>query len=231
MPATLLAVAHGTADPAGVAEIERLVELVRAGRPATRVELGWLERADPTADTILERLTGPVVVVPVLLSTGYHVKVDIRRLVGDRPATAIASQLGPDQRLVEVVRQRLLGGRTPGADVVLFGAGSSDPEAFQQLAEVATELQQLLRLAERSAELTVQPRVLTDTDGWRAGLRTGSDVASYLLAPGAFQDRLRGNAEQLAAGFAAPPIGAHPLVAELIWQRYDQAAAGMLAGG
>ena len=231
MPATLLAVAHGTADLAGVAEIERLVELVRAGRPAIPVELGWLERATPPAGPVLERLTGPVVVVPVLLSTGYHVKVDLRRLVGDRPDTAVAGQLGPDPRLAEVVRQRLAGGRTPGTDVVLFGAGSSDPEAFQQLTEVATELQHLLRLAERSAELTVQPRVLTDADGWRAGLRTGSDVASYLLAPGAFQDRLRGNAEQLAAGFAAPPIGAHPLVAELIWQRYDQAAAGLLGGG
>jgi len=231
MSATLLAVAHGTADPAGLAEIERLVELVRAGRPATPVELGWLERAAPPAGTVLERLTGPVVVVPVLLSTGYHVKVDIRRLVGDRPDTAVAGQLGPDPRLVEVVRQRLLAGRTPGADVVLFGAGSSDPEAFQQLTEVAAELQRLLRLAERPAELTVQPRFLTDADGWRAGLRAGSDVASYLLAPGAFHDRLRGYAEQLAAGFTAPPIGAHPLVAELIWQRYDQAAAGSPGGG
>jgi sirohydrochlorin ferrochelatase len=226
MPATLLAVAHGTADPAGLAEIERLIELVRAGRPATRIELGWLERADPSADALLARLAGPVVVVPVLLSTGYHVKVDLRRVVGDRPATAVAGQLGPDPRLVEVVRQRLLGGRTLGADVVLFGAGSSDPEAFQQLAQVAADLQQALRLAERSDGPTVRPRFLTDDD-WRAGLGTGADVASYLLAPGAFQDRLRGCAEQLAAGFTAPPIGAHPLVAELIWHRYDQAAAAV----
>lgn len=225
MPATLLAVAHGSADPAGLAEIERLVELVRAERPATPVELGWLERADPPAGELLARLTGPVIVVPVLLSTGYHVKVDFRRVVGSRPGTALAGQLGPDPRLVEVVRQRLLGGRRQGADVVLFAAGSSDPEAFQQLVQVAAELQRALARAEGS-EPAVHPRCLTDAD-WRAGLSAGCDVASYLLAPGTFADRLRTCAEQLAAGFAAPPIGAHPLVAELIWHRYDQAAAGL----
>jgi sirohydrochlorin ferrochelatase len=231
MPATLLAVAHGTADPAGLAEIEQLVELVRAQRPTSPAELGWLERADPPADTVLERLAGPVVVVPMLLSTGYHVKVDIRRLVGNRPGTVAASQLGPDPRLVEVLRQRLLVGRTAGADVVLFGAGSSDPAAGEQLGQVAVDLQRLLRLAEGSQQLTVQPRFLTDADGWCAGLRPGSDVASYLLAPGAFQDRLASYAEQLAAGFVAAPIGAHPLVAELVWQRYDEAAAGLDAVG
>jgi sirohydrochlorin ferrochelatase len=230
VPATLLAVAHGTADPAGLAEIERLVELVRAERPTTPVELGWLERAEPSAEALLARLAGPVVVVPVLLSTGYHVKVDLRRLVGDRPATTVAGQLGPDPRLVEVVRQRLLGGRNPGSDVVLFAAGSADPEALHQLAQVAADLQRLLRPAEGSAELSVMPRFLTDAD-WRAGLRAGSDVASYLLAPGTFADRLRTYAEKLAAGFTAAPIGAHPLVAELIWHRYDQAAAGLLASG
>ncbi|HEU5268369.1 MAG TPA: hypothetical protein VFU36_00485, partial [Jatrophihabitans sp.] len=60
-----------------------------------------------------------------------------------------------------------------------------------------------------------------------ADVRAGSDVANYLLAPGSFYDRLRARARQLAAGFVAPPIGAHPLVAELIWDRYDQAAAGL----
>jgi sirohydrochlorin ferrochelatase len=222
MAATLLAVAHGTADPAGQAEIRRLVDLVRAHRPSTAVELGWLERASPSAADVLGRLTGPVVVLPVLLSTGYHVKVDIQRLADGRPRTAVAAQLGPDRRLVEVVRQRLLGGRTPGADVVLFGAGSSDPEAFEQLTEAAAGLRRALASTE-GTEPAVHPRFLTDTDGWRDGLGRSSDVANYLLAPGAFNDRLHARAEELAAGFVAPPIGAHQLVAELIWDRYDRA--------
>lgn len=223
MAPTLLAVAHGTADPAGVAEIQRLMELVRAQRPATGVELGWLERAVPPAGEVLGRLTGAVVIVPVLLSSGYHVNVDIARLAAGRPQTAIAGQLGPDPRLVEVVRQRLQPGRRPGNDVVLFGAGSADPAAYQQLTEAAAGLRRALVAAE-GTEPVVLPRFLTDPD-WAAGLRPGSDLASYLLAPGLFADRLRAHAAQLPAGFVAPPIGAHPLVAELIWERYDQAAA------
>jgi sirohydrochlorin ferrochelatase len=225
---TLLAVAHGTADPAGLAEIQRLADLVRAQRPDTPVELGWLERADPPAEQLLGRLAGPVVIVPVLLSTGYHVKVDIARLAADRPHTTIAGQLGPDPRLIEVLRQRLQTGRHPGTDVVLFGAGSADPEAYQQLTEAAVGLRRALAATE-DAEPVVQPRFLTDPD-WSDGLRPGSDVASYLLAPGFFSDRLRAWAESLPAGFVAAPIGAHPLVAELIWDRFDQAAAGVPAG-
>ncbi len=225
MAATLLAVAHGTADPAGLAEVRRLVELVRAALPEVPVELGWLEVAEPTAATVLGRLAGPVVVLPLLLSTGYHVKVDIRRLAGDRPETVIAEQLGPDPRIVEVVRQRLLAGRTPGAEVVLFGAGSSDPEAYRQLADAAAGLRRALAATE-GAEPAVHARFLTD-DGWHDGLPAGSDVANYLLAPGFFNDRLRAYAERLAAGFAAAPIGAHPLLAELIWDRYQLAALGL----
>lgn len=221
MPATLLAVAHGTADPAGLAEVGRLVELVRANRPDVPVELGWLELAEPAAAEVLGRLAGPVVVLPLLLSTGYHVKIDIRRLAGDRPQTAIADQLGPDPRIVEVVRRRLLAGRTPGAEVVLFGAGSADPEAGRQLAQAAAGLRQALAATE-GAEPAVHVRFLTD-DGWRDGLRPGSDLANYLLAPGFFNDRLRDYAERLAAGFVAAPIGAHPLLAELVWDRYHQA--------
>ena len=222
---TLLAVAHGSADPAGLAEIRRLVDLVGAQRPDVPVELGWLERSEPPAGEVLARLADPVVVVPVLLSTGYHVKIDVTRLVADRPRTVIAGQLGPDPRLVEVVRQRLSTGRRPGADVVLFGAGSSDPDSYRQLTEAAVGLRRALAVTE-DAEPDVQPRFLTDPD-WSDGLRPGADVASYLLAPGFFNDRVRAWAAQLPAGFVAPPIGAHPLVAELIWDRYDQAAAAL----
>jgi sirohydrochlorin ferrochelatase len=222
---TLLAVAHGTADPAGVAEIQRLVDLVRAQRPATRVALGWLERAEPPAGEVLGRLSGAVVIVPVLLSSGYHLNVDIARLAAGRPQTAIAGRLGPDPRLVEVVRQRLQAGRRAGNDVVLFGAGSADPAAYRQLTEAAVGLRRALAATE-DTEPVVQPRFLTDPD-WAIGLRAGSDVASYLLAPGFFADRLRARAEQLPAGFVAAPIGAHPLVAGLIWQRYDEAAAAL----
>ena len=46
-------------------------------------------------------------VVPLLLSVGYHVKVDIARAVKSRPGSAAAAPLGPDPRLAKLLDQRL----------------------------------------------------------------------------------------------------------------------------
>jgi sirohydrochlorin ferrochelatase len=214
---TLLAVAHGTRDPAGVAEVGRLTELVRLGRPDVEVRLCWLELAPPLLGDLLAGIAGPIVVVPLLLSTGYHVKVDITTVVGGRPATAVAAQLGPDRRITGVVLQRLreVGG-VPAAGAVLFASGSSDPEAAENLAAVAGQLEQ-------QAGCRVYPRFLTD-QRWRDGLPPGVGVANYLLAPGYFSDRLRTFGSELGLDRVAEPIGAHPAVAEVVWDRYDQAA-------
>jgi sirohydrochlorin ferrochelatase len=221
---TLLAVAHGTADPAGLAEVGRLEELMQLSRPTVPVELAWLERAAPSLPETLARLAGPVVVVPLLLSTGYHVKVDIQRTVRGRPETAVAGQLGPDRRITAVALERLLAGRPDtGQDVVLFSAGSSDPEAAEQLRTVAGELEGLL------PAVTVYPRFLTDTEGWRRGVPPGSEVANYLLAPGYFNTLLQRRGAELGSAVVAAPIGAHPCVAAVAWDRYDQALSELPA--
>jgi len=213
----LVAVAHGTQDPAGVAEIERLVELIGSARPRVVVRLCWLELASPLLADLLAQITGPVVVVPLLLSTGYHVKIDITSVVGDRPETAVAGHLGPDPRITGVVWERLReAGGVPAAGVALFASGSSDPEAAENLAVAASQLEQ-------QAGCPVYPRFLTD-QRWRDGLPAGVAVASYLLAPGYFSDRLRTLVRaEWGLDRVAEPIGAHPAVAEVVWDRYDQA--------
>src|SRR6185437_11690127 len=159
---TLLAVAHGTADPDGLAEVRRLVNIVRTRRPELPVQMCWLERAEPLLPEVLASLSGPVVVVPLLLSTGYHVKSDITGVVAGRPRTAVARQLGPDRRITQVVYDRLVAGRGPEqADVVLFSAGSSDPEAFEQLTAVAEQLEQMIRTSEGSDRTRVYPSFLS----------------------------------------------------------------------
>lgn len=222
---SLLAVAHGTADPSGLAEIRRLIIRVQSRRPDVPVRLAWLERAEPSLEDMLAELTGPVVVVPLLLCTGYHVKVDIQRAVAGRPRTLVAEQLGPDDRITRAVLQRLAAGGVPGPQVVLFGAGSSDPDAHEQLVEVGVRLQQLLRAGDERTR--VFTRTLIDEE-WEVGLPVEASVANYLLAPGHFNDRLQQRARSLDSGVVADPIGAHPAVAEVVWDRFDEAVA--LAG-
>jgi sirohydrochlorin ferrochelatase len=214
----LIAVAHGTRDQAGVREIQRLAELVRQARPDVQVRLCWLELAEPLLRDALPGIAGPVVAVPLLLSTGYHVKIDITAVVGDRPDTVVAAQLGPDPRITAVVLDRMReAGTVPAAGVVLFASGSADPEAAENLAEVASQL-------EHQAGCRVYPRLLTDK-GWRDGLPAGVQVANYLLAPGYFNDQLQACARTgLNLRRAPGPIGAHPAVVQVILDRYDEAA-------
>jgi sirohydrochlorin ferrochelatase len=212
----LIAVAHGTRERAGVAEIQRLTELVRNGRPDVEVRLGWLELAEPLLPDVLAGTRGPAVVAPLLLSTGYHVKIDISTVVGDRPDTAVAGQLGPDSRITAVLLERLRqAGEVPGAGVLLFASGSSDPEAADNLKAVAVQLEEL-------AGCRVFPRFLTDRR-WAEGVPAGVGVANYLLAPGYFNDRLQVIGRDLGSACVAGPIGAHPAVAQVLWDRYDQA--------
>jgi sirohydrochlorin ferrochelatase len=216
---TLIAVAHGTQDPNGLAEIRRLINIVRTKRPDLAIEMCWLDGAAPTLAALLPTVNGPAVVVPILLSTGYHVKADIPAIVGDRPDTAISPPLGPDPRISRVVYLRLIQARTEGQGddgVVLIAAGSSDPDARAELTEVA-------RQVERWNHFPVSIGQLTDPDPF-AQAGPVDQVANYLLAPGYFNDKLHllANAEVIA-----DPIGAHPLVADVIIDHYDAAAQSL----
>lgn len=230
---TLLAVAHGTEDPNGLAEVRRLINIVRTKRPGLRIELCWLDRAEPSFPEQLAAVQGPLVVVPVLLSTGYHVKVDIAEAVAGRPQTAVAQQLGPDPRISQVVFDRLMAGREEHhepTDVVLFSAGSSDPEAFEQLKVVAAYVQAQLHKVEHDP-VQVWPAFLSREEDWAGPLPDESDVATYLLAPGRFNDMLRDHcAPIVGARYTAAPIGAHPQVAAVICDRYDEAAQTLTVG-
>src|SRR5262249_34398610 len=157
------------------------------------VRAGYLELAAPDLEAALAGLAGqPVVVVPLLLGAGYHVKVDIRARV---PAgIPVAAPLGPHPRLVRVVADRLrAAGRGPGAPggrVVLAGAGSADAEAVLATRHTA----RLLELATGSPvqaafAAAADPGVPAAVAALRArhpGRRVA--VAPYLLAPGRFAD-------------------------------------------
>ncbi|MFD1721993.1 sirohydrochlorin chelatase [Amnibacterium endophyticum] len=224
----LLAISHGTGSVAGRTAVGALVAAVRARHGDVRG--GFVDVLQPDVATVLARLEldRRGVIVPLLLSAGYHVHVDLRRAVRDRKdAVRIARALGPDAALVEVLRARLEQAGLEGGDrVVLAAAGSSDARAVDDCRVVGEAL-----AARLGREVTVgflsaaEPRLPAAVGAARDG---GGRVvvASYLLAPGYFQDR----AAQAGAEVVTDPLlVAHetpaPGLVDLVLRRYAEAAA------
>ncbi len=220
---TLLVAAHGTKSQAGSATTAALVAALAAARPDVDVSLCFLDVAEPSLADALRVQSGPTVVVPLLLSSGFHVLTDIPAVVAGRPDVRVARHLGPDPLVIEAVFDRLAAARGPDAvaTTVLVGAGSSNPAAAAELRTAAS------RLAER---LGRPVSLLTLGEDVRAALRAAAppvEVATYLLAEGQFVDTLRAAAATVPGpATVSDPIGAHPALVALVLARYDEACAG-----
>lgn len=201
----LLAVAHGTRSAAGQAQIRDLVDRVACRRPDLDVRLAYVDVQQPRVADAIQGLDA--VVVPLLLSAGYHVRVDIAEAVAANNAVA-AAPLGPDPVLVRSLRSRIA-----GADaVVLAAAGSSDPAWRADIAGVAAQLGAHVAYAS-GAELRV-PDVVARL---RAEGARRITVAAYLLAEGLFYASLH----RAGADFVTPPLCADPAVVDLVLARYQ----------
>ena len=80
----LVTVAHGTRNPDGPPVVDALVRAVARRLPGVEVVGSYVELAEPSFASVMAASRGPSIVVPLLLSTGYHVKHDL-------PATALSS--------------------------------------------------------------------------------------------------------------------------------------------
>ncbi|MDH6542103.1 sirohydrochlorin ferrochelatase [Streptomyces sp. SPB4] len=229
MQPTLVAVAHGSRDPRAPHTALALLERVRELRPRLDVRLGHIELNRPLLGDALGTLSGEAVLVPLLLGRGTHVKRDL-------PASAaraahlrvrVAAPLGPHPLLVEALFERLLEtgwnpGRRGGAAVVLAAAGSRDPESAADTRRTAAQLSERLggipvvpAYASAAPDVPEAVRALTARGHHRIA------VASYFAAPGRFASA----SAAAAPGPASAPLGAHPALARLVLQRYDEALA------
>ncbi|WP_301178155.1 sirohydrochlorin chelatase, partial [Actinomadura geliboluensis] len=104
----LLAVAHGTRDPAGPAAVRALLARVRAMRPGLRVAEAYGELAEPSLEDAAAALGGGrVVVVPLLLARGHHALADFPGRAARLLPGAVASRpLGPDPLLAHALADR-----------------------------------------------------------------------------------------------------------------------------
>jgi sirohydrochlorin ferrochelatase len=220
----LLAVAHGSADPRAEQVLDALIARVRSERPDVVAVLTHLGFSEPSVPAALESLArqgvSEVVVVPLLLTAAYHAKVDLPALLSqsalDHPQLAIrqAEVLGPHPLLFELMRRRLAeAGVEPDVSLVLAAAGTSDPGANAELADVAASLGASIGFASGAPAIT---DVVADL---RARGARHVALATYVLAPGELADRLH----DAGADVVTEVLGAAPEVVDVILARYDTA--------
>ncbi len=241
----LVAVAHGSADPRAAATIGELMAVVAeraAGRGRRPLDLrtAYLGHAPPSLPQVMGTIEPgrQVRVLPVLLTAAYHSKSDIPRMLArassDFPRLRVSygATLGPHPLLLRALERRLSKADPAGGDrartgVVLASAGSSDPEANITITRLAGHWQ------DRGGWFAVRPAYASAADPSPAAavnslLRAGAArvvVATYLLAPGFFADRIR--TSSLAAGAVAvsPALGACAEVADVLLDRFAEAGS------
>jgi sirohydrochlorin ferrochelatase len=217
----LLAVAHGSRNPAAAEVVRKLARQVGRLAPMLDVRVAFLGHAEPSLPAQLDAAGSGAVVVPLLLSSGYHLTTDIAAAARSAGAQ-VAAPLGPDQLLLTALTSRLAEAGVPGGiPVVLAAAGSSDPAAAADVEKQAVLLSADLGVPVLAAYLSAaRPTVAEAVRQLRAETGGPIAVACYLLAPGVFADQLR----DCGADWITAPLGGHPALAGLVIDRYRAAA-------
>lgn len=221
-------VAHGTRKAAGVQMIGTLADRV-SGQLGQPVRVAFVDVLGPTPAEVLSSLDGPAVVVPAFLSSGYHVRKDIPEHVAasGHPDVTVTQALGPCPQMVRVITDRLIeSGWRPQDSVVMAAAGTSDRHAQRDLRVTATLLSAAIgSRVELAYAATGEPRVADAVSALRSRGARRVVVASYLLADGLFQDRLRTS----GADVVTEPLGLHPGTVRLIASRFRRARVSLPA--
>ena len=249
---SIVVVAHGSRDPAGIREFESLVDLIKACAPQRRIVRAYLEFASPTIDeairAMLQSGATRVVMLPALLFAATHAKNDMPSelavLKRDFPAIEFHFGAAMDLHplLLRLTQQRIIeaevrSGRTEQrADtcLVVVGRGTSDPDANSEVSKLTRILEEGLGFGASFVCYagTAKPLLL---DGLQAAARLGYRrmiVFPYFLFDGVLVKRIYAAAdalqmrhpeiEVLKAGY----LGAHADVAEVFLERAQEAVAG-----
>ncbi|MDQ1748028.1 MAG: uroporphyrin-III C-methyltransferase / precorrin-2 dehydrogenase / sirohydrochlorin ferrochelatase [Frankiaceae bacterium] len=135
-------------------------------------------------------------------------------LPAQAPRAVVTAAVGPDPRLCVALADRLAEAGYDGTGaVVLAAAGSTDEHSLDGVRRQAALLADHLGVEVTAAFLSAGEPRLADVQP--------AVVASYLLAPGAFHDAMA-----TAATLVSAPLGDHPVLADVVLERYDEAAAG-----
>ncbi|MCG8654290.1 sirohydrochlorin chelatase [Yimella sp. NH-Cas1] len=216
----LVVCAHGTDNPQGQDVVRSIVAQVAGARPDLVVREAYVDVQQPELPVVVNELAAQhdsVTVVPLLLSSGFHTEVDVANAVESHANATATRALGPHDLLADVLTDRL---RSAGADegdsIVLAVAGSS-----RDAGATDAEAMRDLLAQRRSGPVSIgylAAREPSVPDAVAAARRSGQSVAlaSYLIGPGFFHDRL----QRAGVDVVADPLGDDPRLAQLVALRF-----------
>lgn len=236
----LVALAHGSRDPRSARSVREIVANTKRLRPDLRIEPAFLDHVKPDLSSVVGRLAArghtEVVVVPLLLSSAHHAKVDVPEVVQQvgaaHPGVAVraADVIGTDAALLGVLderlREALRSARVRELDaLVLAAAGSSDARANAMVARLARVWGSRHRLPTSVAFASATPPSTGEAvRDWRREGRRHVAVGSLFIAPGMLPDRAAELAIEAGAVAVSAPLGAHDELARIILARYSVGA-------
>jgi sirohydrochlorin ferrochelatase len=237
----LVAVAHGSRDPRSAATVRALVDVVRAQAPGLSVYESFLDLSEPRVTDVLRKLHADghrtAVVVPLLLGSAFHARVDLPALIDEVVADCpgfrvqVSDVLGADPALEAVALDRLASApHRRGTGVIVSAVGSSNASANAVVASLASRWEERLGVpvSEAFASAT-QPDIPAAAAALRSRGARHLVVASWFLAPGLLPDRIAALAREAdPKAFIAEPLADDPRVADVVVSRYASAVSGLL---
>jgi sirohydrochlorin ferrochelatase len=218
---------------------------VGAARPDLDVRASFLDHSDPRPVSVLGDLERAghrrAVMVPLLLTSAYHGRVDVpaevaaARAAGLRLDVDVADVLGPhdgrvDPLLTAALARRLhadcvLGGSPRLDAVVLAAAGTRDSAARGSVGRAAAALSAHLDVPCRVSYASAAPPAAgIAVARLRAAGARRVGVAAYFLAPGLLYDASAVAARAAGAVGIAGPLGDVPELVRLVTSRVDTVA-------
>nr|WP_308213098.1 CbiX/SirB N-terminal domain-containing protein [Nocardia amikacinitolerans] len=207
MGPALIAVAHGSRDPRSAATMAAVVAEIAAARPDIDVRLAFLDLSAPSVEQVVDAVAAHghthAIVAPLLLGSAFHARVDLPGLLDECRARhphlrlTQADVLGPDPRLIEALRDRVLDalGATAGpGDLVappipdsrplLADPNDGDSTASSRTAVTPTDTALLVAHLARGARVapTVPVPNASDVNGARIGVAVAAVGSSSAAA-------------------------------------------------
>ncbi len=249
---SIVVAAHGSRDPAAIAEVETLIALMRSSAPGRNIAHGFLEFAVPTIDeavqATVDRGATRVVMLPALLLAATHAKNDMpgelswlkRRFPGVEFHFGAPTDLHP--LLLRLAQQRIVAAETQSAKpikrsdacLVVVGRGTSDPDANADVSKLARMLEEGLGFGSSYVCYagTAEPSV---SQGLRKAARLSDQrlvIFPYFLFDGVLVKRIYAAADDLQARHPALEVlkgaylGPHQDVAKVFLERAREGIEG-----